>query len=465
MKKWITILIIVMVLLAGAVKIGFIFKAKKAVKPATMVRLAQPEKGTLIEFVNAPGQIEPKEKVEIRSRISATIVELPYKEGDRVYQGDPNHNPPIEPSVLIELDSKDVKAELEAAKIRREARAARITASQAQLEGRKAGVEGQRAVLEQAKKELQRKKSLLKSQDISQSNVDQQQSTVDNLTARLISSEQELKGAELSLKASMRELEAADADITQVLERIKYTKITAPMDGIILKLKASVGEMATGSHYNPGNVLVEVADLSQMLLVAQVDETDIALVKEGQNARVNIHAWSDRIFKGKVVSTALALTRGRNNENYFEVEILLDNDKREIFSGLNADVDIEVNTYHNIIKVPSHAVVDYEIDLLPRKIRENSPEVDKSKILVPVVFRHIKGRAVVTPIIFGTSDATNTIITSGISQDDEIIVGPYKVLESLRHLRKVKRETDTPEKELGKKKVVKKKKSWWYFLI
>lgn len=447
MKKWITIFIIAVVILAVAGVSWFVIKARKGGSTGTMVRLGRPEKGTLVEFVNASGRIEPKEKVDIRSRISAKIVELTHEEGDWVVKGDPTQDPPIAPSVLMELDSKDVKAQLEAAQIRREARAARITASQAELEGRKAGVEGKRAVLKQAQKELRRKKSLLKSQYVSQSNVDRQQSTVDNLRAQLISSEQGLKSAKLNLVAAKRELEAADADIDQVLQRVEYTRITAPMDGTIIKLNVKVGEMATGSQYNPGNVLVVVADLSQMLLVARVDETDIARVKEGQNANVHIHAWPDRVFEGKVVTTALALTWGQGGEKYFEVEVLLDNEKREIYSGLAADVDIQVNTHHDVLKVPSHAVVDYETDLLPKDIRENSPEVEKSKVLSAVIFRHIKSKAVVTPVIFGTSDATHTIIKSGISQDDEIIVGPFKVLEGLRHLQKVKEEEDMSEEE------------------
>lgn len=445
-KKKITISIIVGVILAVAAIIGFSSRGKGG-GAGTMVRLAHPEKGSLIQFVNAPGRIEPKEKVDIRSRISARIVNLPHEEGDWVYKGDPNQNPPVEPSVLIELDAKDVKAQLEAAQIRRKARAARITASQADLEGRRAGFQGQRSVLEQARRELARKKSLLKSRDVSQSSMDQQQSTVDNLEAQLIVSEQGLKSAGLNLVAARRELDAADADITQVLERVKYTRITAPMDGTIIKLDAEVGEMATGSQYNPGTVLAVVADLSQMLLVARVDETDIAFVKEGQNANVHIHAFPGRVFKGEVVTTALAMTWGQGGEKYFEVEVLLDNEKRKIYSGLAADVDIEVNIYRDITKVPSHAVVDYETDLLPKDIREKSPAVNTTRILSAVVFRHINGKAIVTPVTFGTSDATHTIITSGISVDDEIVVGPYKVLGGLRHLQKVKKEEDMSAEE------------------
>jgi len=447
MKKHTKISIIIIAIVIIVLVAVSAFRGRGGKGPGTMVRTANPENGTLIEFVNAPGRIEPVEKVDIRSRISAKVVKLHVEEGDWVYRGDPDADPPVEPSVIIELDSKDVRAGLEAAQIRRDARAARITASQAELEGSKARFEGQRAVLKQAEKELLRKESLLKSRDISQSNVDQQQSTVDNLRAQLIATEKSLRAAELSLAASKRDLAAADADIAQLKEQVGYARITAPMDGTIIKLDADVGEMATGSLYNPGTVLAEVADISQMLLIARVDETDIALVEEGQRAEVHIHAWPERVFEGKVISTALALTFGQGGEKYFEVEVLLDNEKREIYSGLAADVDIEVNIHRDIMKIPSHAVVDYETDLLPKDIRDNSEEVDLTKVLSAVVFRYEKGTAMVTPVAFGTSDATHTIIKSGLSMDDEIIVGPYKVLEGLRHLQKVKKEEDMSDEE------------------
>jgi len=448
MKKYAKtiIIIIIAIVVAGGI-FRFASKGKGGAGADTMVRTATPETGTLIEFVNAPGRIEPVEKVDIRSRISAKIVSVPYEEGDWVVQGDPNQDPPVQASVLMELDAKDVKAQLDAAQIRRKARAARITASEAQLEAQRAGVVGQRAVLEQAERELHRRKSLLSTRDVSQSVVDQQQSTVDNLRAQLEASEESFKAAELNLVASRRELDAADADIDQVVERVAYTKITAPMDGTIIKLNVEVGEMATGSQYNPGNVLATVADLSKMILVARVDETDIALVKAGQKAKVYIHAWPDRVFEGEVVSTALSLTFGQGGEKYFEVEVLLDNEKREIYSGLAADVDIEVNIHRDIMKVPSHAVVDYETDLLPKDIRDNSKQIDLTKVLSAVVFRYEDGKAMVTPVVFGTSDATHTIIKSGLSMNDEIIVGPYKVLEGLRHLQKVKKEEDMSDEE------------------
>ncbi|KPK77994.1 MAG: hypothetical protein AMJ79_01465 [Phycisphaerae bacterium SM23_30] len=413
------------------------------------VRVENPQRGDLIEVITAPGEVEPIRKVEIRSKITAQIVELPFKEGDRVTKGDPNAVPPIPPSVLARLDSKDLEADLRAATIRYEAQAARIEISRINLESRKERLKGDRAVLEQAERELKRNEILLKTGDVKQTEVEQQRSNVQNLRAQLMASELSLKADQQNLEAAKLDLEAADAGIIQKKEQIKYTILTAPMNGIITRAISKAGEMATGSLYNPGTMIMEVADLSQMMLVAQVDEADIGKIKVGQQAKVHIQAWPDRVFEGVVATTALApAANPRVGEKYFEAKILLDNQDMEIFSGLTADVDIEIKTHQNELRVPSKAVLDREIDELPLEIREDNPNIDTTKVFAVVVYRIIDGEAIATPVKFGKSDATHTIILSGITDEDQIIIGPDKILEGLQHKLKVKDERQMTEEEV-----------------
>ena len=99
--------------------IGVAFKVKGGfVKSIPLaVNVENPLRGDLIEVIEAPGEVEPIRKVEIRSKISAKIIELAYKEGDLVTKGDPNANPPIAASVLVRLDSKDLEADLRGANL------------------------------------------------------------------------------------------------------------------------------------------------------------------------------------------------------------------------------------------------------------------------------------------------------------------------------------------------------------
>jgi HlyD family secretion protein len=202
---------------------------------------------------------------------------------------------------------------------------------------------------------------------------------------------------------------------------------------------------------NAGTMIMEVADLSQMVLRARVDEGAIADVKVGQKAKIRMEAYRGKVFDGVVQSVALAnynpqLARGAMNNSRttsndngisFEVEILIDTQGLRIFSGLSADADIETHRYQDIVKVPSQAVLGRSPDSLTTESR-SKPEVDISKATVPVVYRYIDGKAVETPVSIGASDLTHTVVKAGLNAGDPVIVGPYKALESLAQGKKVK---------------------------
>jgi len=115
-------------------------------------------------------------------------------------------------------------------------------------------------------------------------------------------------------------------------------------------------------------------------------------------------------------------------------------------------VDIETRKHTDILKVPTQAVLGLELDNLPLEIRENSSEVDTTKTFATVIYRYVDGKAVVTPVKIGQSNLTHTIIKSGITEEDKIIVGPYKVLESIKHDQKTQDEREVEAKKKKKKK-------------
>ena len=124
----------------------------------------------------------------------------------------------------------------------------------------------------------------------------------------------------------------------------------------------------------------------------------------------------------------------------FRVEVLLDSGGRRFYSGLNADVEIETRRHEGVLKVPSQAVLGRRVEELPVKIREGNANVDSKKTFATVVYRLVDGKAVVTPVKVGPSDAADTVVESGLTEADAVIVGPYKVLEKLKHDQKVKDE-------------------------
>jgi len=448
------ILIIVFVAIAVVgLAAGFVVKRRKigGEKP-TIVRIEPVEHADLIEFVSAPGEIEPKRNVEISAKVSARVVALPYEEGAYVTKGDPNANPPVPPSVLVQLDSKDLESSLRLAQASRDAQAAQTEVEKARIASQKAGLLGTMATLEQARTNLQRQGRLVAANDISQAEFDQAKLKVEELQAQYEAAQHTLQSAELNLKVLEHNLEAADARIAQAHEALSYTTITAPIDGTITRIEAEVGEIAiVGTMNNPGTVIMEVGDLSEMLVVAQVDESDVGKLRVGQKARANIQAWPDKVFPGVVQTIALSQKRGTDGSKYYETEVLLVDPNERVFTGMTADVDIEVATHTSVLVLPSQAVLGRKVDELPVEIRDKLSEEEKKKAFASVVYCCRDDKAVAVPVKIGASNTTHTVIESGLTETDKVVVGPYKELEKMRHDQPIKDERDAKAEEEAKK--------------
>jgi len=452
-KKSRIIIITVIITLVVVSVVAIVYKVKTGASGnPTVVRIENAQRGELIEFVSAPGEIEPKTQVEISAKVSARIIELPYEEGDIVTCERTDTNPPVPASVLVRLDAKDLESQLQSAQAGYSAQEAQIEVEKARIAGQSANLVGLDASLKQAQRDLERQKGLLETQDISQATFDQTRLKYDEFKSQYDSAKHSLEAAKLNLVVLQHNLESADARVTQAKEARSYTTITSPIDGVVTRINAEVGEMVIPRiGNNPGNVIMEVADLSAMLVVAEVDEADVGKMEVGQKAAIHVDAYPDHEFTGVVESIALAHTMSFARTKYYRTEILLDDSEEKLHSGLTAHVDIETRKHTGILKVPSQAVLGLDVDSLPLEIRENSSEVDTAKTYAAVVYRYVDGKAVVTPVTIGQSNLTHTIIKSGITEEDKIVVGPYKVLESIKHDQKIRDEREV-EAEKQKKK-------------
>jgi HlyD family secretion protein len=126
----ITIVAVLVLLVIG----GLAYKSQKGKAKEEVVRIEEVKRGNLTERVSATGEIEPKEIVQISTRVSARIIEMPYDEGNIVTCGDPNANPPIPPSVLVKLDAKDLESQLRLAEASRNAQEAQTEVEKARIE-------------------------------------------------------------------------------------------------------------------------------------------------------------------------------------------------------------------------------------------------------------------------------------------------------------------------------------------
>lgn len=382
-----------------------------------MVRTIDLTPGRLVRTVSAPGELEPRRRVQISARVAALINALPYEEGDLVAAGD----------VVVQLDDKDLRAQMDRA--------------EATLRSEQARFEAARAEYINAVAEWERISELFKSQDVSKAELDQ--------------AVQRMNTAEANQAAAEHGIAVAQAGVDQARENLKYATIVSPIDGRVTTVNAEVGELVvTGTMNNPGTVILEVADLSEMLVRAEVDEIDIAEIEIGQPATVQINAYPDRVFEGEVRLVSLQSTFSTlDRAKVYATEILLHLEEGEALpSGLTANVDIEIETLEGVLLAPSQAVQEVRTDELPDELR-NHPNVDLAKTFTRVVYRVEDGRAMATPVKIGPSDLTQTAIESGLSPGDEVIVGPWAMLQKLEHEMAVRTEPQTPGAPEGEAEV------------
>lgn len=444
----------VVLAIGGLAIAGFVFRDLMtflaSAPRATEVRVETVAARELIESVPAPGEIEPNTKVDISATVVAEIVALPFREGDLVKKGD----------VVVRLDDRELtarllgaQASLESTKANLESVRASRARTQAQLLEQQARHKGVLTTLEFAEKNLQRKRELHDSGDIPLAELETAQERVREVLAQIDASNMLIAAAESSLQAADAQILQAEAAVRQgeaeirlAEEALRNTIIASPIDGKVTKLNAEVGErVVTGTMNNPGTVIMTIADLSRMKMIARVAEADVAKLQTGQKARVTIETYRDTVFHGVVDRIALQRTTANDGTGFFETEIMLRLDGREIRSGHVANVEIEIATHTGIV-VPSQAVVERAVEDLPIEVVENNPHVDRNKKTIRVAYRVVDGKAVATPVRVGPSDLTHTLVLGGLDAGDVIVTGPYKVLDKIRHDERVVDLTTLPRK-------------------
>ena len=174
---------------------------------------------------------------------------------------------------------------------------------------------------------------------------------------------------------------------------------------------------------NPGTIVMQVADLSEMLVVAQINEADVGGVEVGQTAVVRARAYPDEEFEGVVESVGLMSSGPVFESQAFRVEVLLTKVTRPILWGLTAEVDIQVRRHTDVMKIQSQAVIGVPVDDLPPDVRKDSPHIDPKKTVASIVYCMVDGKAMMTPVEVGASDATHTVVLYKYLRDHGMTVG------------------------------------------
>lgn len=383
--------------------------------PPIEVQAVFPTRRTLVRTVHAPGEVEPFVEVDIRAEVVAKIVEMNVEEGNAVKADE----------VLCRLDDADFLARLKSA----EANAARLQAAIGQAE----------AELDKADRDLRRQVELSEADATSALELADYRTTASRMKAALEMRRQELIEAQFRRDSAQEDLER--------------TVIRSPIAGIVAQRFAKAGEVViTGTMNNPGTRIMVISDLSRMQLRCRVDESDVAMVKEGQPAKIFLQSDMDRSLPAHVLRVATKGTRPTGRDVVtFETLVLVDHPDETIKPAMNANVEIEVERREETLAIPLQAVVYRRGKDLPpevlkaaRREAEEKGATRREMDYIKVVYVREGDEAKVRPVETGINDEEAVEILRGLSEKDAVIEGPFRSLDTLKHGDKVKDMEEKP---------------------
>ena len=448
--KWILIILValIVILVAGKLIAG---KGDDGVK----VSAENAVKRTIIETVNASGQIYPEIEVKISPDISGEITELNVEEGDSVKKG----------QVLARIYA-DIYA------TQRDQASASVNQQQALTANSRAQLNALKATLDQAEKTYNRQKQLLDDKVISKAEFEQSEST-------WLSAKANYAAAEQSILSNSASVQSAQASLARANKDLGRTTLIAPMNGVISSLTVKKGERVAGNSFNVGTEMMRVADMAILEARVQVGENDIVKVNLGDTADIEVDAYNNRKFVGivteiasstKTATGAAASTTSSSDVTNYEVRIrlspdgykdLIDPSKPKKFPfrpGMNASADIKTKRHDNVLSVPINAVAarvkgsDQSVDAKKKEddkkkkddnsnnSDDNTSKTSLSDELEEVVFVLQKDNSVKKTVVkTGIQDINNIEILTGLNDGDQVITGPYNAIsKTLKDGNKVK---------------------------
>ena len=355
---------------------------------------------TIVQKVNATGRIQPKTQVRISADVSAKIVALHVDEGQFVQEGE----------LLVELDRERYEASVESAE-------ANVRSAQANTK-----------LVEQnmlkAEKDFDRARDVVSRKLESEAVLDATSAAYQVEVARYQSALDQVAQARASLK--------------QAADDLSRTIIYSPMTGTISDLNKEQGEIAIGSAFQEDVILV-VADLTEMEAQVNVDENDIVSVQIGQYADIKVDALFGETLKGVVYEIAnTANTDGQGTQNQkteFEVKVAIEGEISRLRPGMTASADVSTETKVDVVGIPIQSVAVRTIDQLTLE-DEKIEEAEKRYTadddgFVEIVFMVADDGSVTARQVETGIQSDNMIeILSGVEEEEEVVTGSYRAIST-----------------------------------
>ena len=368
------------------------------------IKRAKAERGDVVMNVTATGEIKPLKEIELKSKASGLMVHFQKLPSEPVKEGE----------LLAELDKKVEQRNLSLAE-------ANLRTAEANLDLTKfkyaADLKtGESEAAASREDEKQKAAELRRMEKLSGELITESELGTVRLAARL--AEEKAKQAEAALtltknrkdadeKLAAADVQKARVSVEDARERLADTELRAPVTGILLKKLVEEGQIvASGiSATTGGTSIAIVADVSHLMVEANIDETDIGKVKVGQPVEISLASGSKERFKGKV---DLILPRGEIDSNVivFKARIGIEGDIfGRVYAGMTASVEIRVGERKKTLFVPSEAV-----------------RIDNGATVVHIPSGPIGDAHTVVPVKVGLDNGIRAEILEGLEDSAEVLV-------------------------------------------
>lgn len=320
------------------------------------------EQGNISTTVTATGTIEPVTSVEVGTQVSGIVAKIYVDYNSEVKAG----------QVIAELDKTNLTSELASQR-------ANLTSVQSSLQYQKANYERQKSLYD---------KGLISANDYEQ--------------------------ARLSYVQAQQQLTTAQQNVKRAETNLGYATITSPINGVVLSKAVEEGQTVAASFSTP-TLFTIAQDLTDMRVIADIDEADIGEVKEGQRVTFTVDAFPADVFQGTVTQVRQQATTESNVVTY-EVVISAPNADLKLKPGLTANVTIFTLEKNDVLTVASKALRFSPNEALIAEDETIQGTDAKTKLWVREgkTFRAI-------PVQTGVSNGTMTEITGGIKAGTEVL--------------------------------------------
>ncbi|MHB8969602.1 MAG: efflux RND transporter periplasmic adaptor subunit [Pirellulaceae bacterium] len=426
------VLLTVVVTIVGVVNLrrdatllGVDWRIKKRL-PTKDVQIQRPRRSLIVQTVTAPGTIELIDEAKIASQTIGKVELVQVEKGDQVKTGD----------LLVKLEDEDAKARLES--------------TEARIDRLKEAIKSAEADLKKAQEESAGFASLKQLGFSSENELRDVATILEKMKAVLAMSRFELTESYAIRRNSQQEVER--------------TEIRAPIDGTVIDRDVEVGEIVIAGTTNlPGTVLMTIGDMNRMRVRADVDETDVGLIRPGQPVQIFLQADQDTPVPGEVDLIAPKGTKFADVVS-FETLITVSGKHEALLPEMTATVEIEVKRAENTLSVPVQAVVHRRLKDLPptpmfrdwvARQPKTPSEKGKDELVryVTAVFVMEDGEAHARPVQTGISDQERIEILDGLGLEDTVIIGPFRALDEMVEGQPVKLEE--PKKEAAQQEAAK----------